>query len=106
VTVAAQSHLRGVIVRALEALEDGDEVFAAAVLRSAASDFKGPEERCFRCPHCGLTFEFHGLLDDHVRLVHYGGYLSAADDLDHGHKDAKFVKLLVNEAPARDEGAR
>jgi hypothetical protein len=56
------------ITAALEALEVGDVDHAEAVLLSALED--GPMERSFRCPDCGLGFEWPGQRDEHVGRVH------------------------------------
>lgn len=63
-------HLRGVLVRIIEALELGaiDEAhsFASAALEEPASI---PTRR-FRCPECGLDFAWPGELDHHLRFSH------------------------------------
>ena len=53
---------RAAIVTALEALEDGDQALAVAILLGALED--GPTERSHRC-ECGAAFEWPGLLDAH-----------------------------------------
>jgi hypothetical protein len=64
-------NLRAAIVRALEAFEDGDELEAAAILRSAISTFDGsPIGPPLACPKCGLDCRWPGLLDHHLRFVH------------------------------------
>ncbi len=54
------------IVVALEALEVDDVAFAVEVLLGALED--GPAERRYPCPECALSFEWPGLLDEHMRV--------------------------------------
>jgi hypothetical protein len=62
------------VVRARDALEDGDLYLAATILadleHDLASDFSSTTEK-FRCPECGSTFRWPGELDDHRRFVHF-----------------------------------
>ncbi len=60
------SHLA--IVSALEALEDGDQALAVAILLGALED--GPSFRPHLC-ECGAAFEWPGLLDDHRRRAEH-----------------------------------
>ena len=55
--------LRATIVSARDALEDGDYVYAAAILDSALED--GPSTRSYQCS-CGNAYEWPGLLDAHL----------------------------------------
>ena len=57
------------IIRALDALEAGDQNEAVAILLGALED--GPTERPCVCPECGLGFEWPGLLDHHQRFSHW-----------------------------------
>ena len=67
-------NFREQLVRAIEAVEDGDLTFARAVLRHAIETFDGtpigPNLRCPGCPECGLGPLWPGELDDHLRFVH------------------------------------
>jgi hypothetical protein len=56
--------LLAAIVRALEALEDGDPMEAAAILRSVLHQEPGP--RPYRCPTCASCFRWPGELDEHL----------------------------------------
>jgi hypothetical protein len=58
---------RAAVVRALEALKDGNADEARAFLESALC--QRPRPRCV-CPECGVGFEWAGLLDPHLRLAH------------------------------------
>ena len=58
---------RAAVVRALEALEDGEAREAEAILRSA---LRRPARRRHRCPVCGVGFPWPGQLNDHVYHVH------------------------------------
>ena len=58
------------IVRAVEALEDGDEVYAYDILRGALDESDRPVELNHRCSVCGISFEFPGQLDHHMYFVH------------------------------------
>lgn len=61
--------LRSAVVRALEALEDGDPSFAEEILLSAVDDgFAHIERAC--CCSCGMAFEWPGLLVEHRRVMH------------------------------------
>lgn len=56
------------LVRALDALEDGDSGFAADLLRSVTSAGPaclGKSDR-IRCDGCGRRFRWPGELDDHI----------------------------------------
>jgi hypothetical protein len=59
-----EATLRSAIVRATEALDDGNPVEARAILRSVLRDRAG--RRRYPCPGCGLAFEWPGLLDEHL----------------------------------------
>jgi hypothetical protein len=65
--------LRESLVRAAEALEDGDVRYAAAILRDALESCGGEpiETRRLLCPRCGLDCRWPGLLDHHLRFVHW-----------------------------------
>jgi hypothetical protein len=60
------------VVRALEALEDGDLQFARALLESLLDE--RPRRPRWYCRHCGLRFVFPGELDEHVRVSHPGHF--------------------------------
>lgn len=62
------SSLRGAIVRALEALEVGNQREATEILLAGLEDVDIP--RRFKCPTCGLRFCWPGELDDHLRVSH------------------------------------
>jgi hypothetical protein len=65
------SRLREAIVKGVEALEDGDEIYAGAILRNAIEEFDGePIYAALLCPQCGLDCRWPGLLDHHLRFVH------------------------------------
>jgi hypothetical protein len=59
------------MIRALDALEVGDQRLACAILLSALGedDCDSGSDRC-RCWVCGQGFEWPGLLDAHVFRVH------------------------------------
>jgi hypothetical protein len=59
---------RAAIVRALEALEVGDQWEACEILLAALEDVVLP--RRFNCRICGLRFTWPGELDDHLRFSH------------------------------------
>ena len=54
--------MRHVIIRALEALEDGDVAFAREMLELVI----GPRQVGCRCDDCGRVFEWPGLLSAHT----------------------------------------
>jgi hypothetical protein len=61
-------NFRQSLTRAIEALEDGDEVYAAAIIRHAIEHFDGsPIGRNRVCIRCGLGPLWPGELDDHMR---------------------------------------
>jgi cellobiose-specific phosphotransferase system component IIA len=57
-------------VAALEALSAGDIEEAAAILEGALED--GPRGRRYRCPLCPADYEFPGLREKHLLVVHGG----------------------------------
>lgn len=57
---------RAAIVRALEAIEDGDVGFAAELLQNALEDPTFPSVERSRCCGCGFTAEWPGLMWQHV----------------------------------------
>lgn len=62
--------LRVAIVRAHEALEDGDDVFARGILL-AALEVGGTESLPeLLCPECRLDCHFHGPMEVHRLNVH------------------------------------
>jgi len=66
------------IVRAREALEDGDVAFAAAILAdleddlapAGSPDFDVPRQS-LGCPECSLRFTWPGELDHHQQFAHF-----------------------------------
>lgn len=67
------SALRAAIVRALECVEDGDEVLAGLILRDAIENFNGsPFGPDIFCRYCGVGPMWPGPADDHARNVHAG----------------------------------
>jgi hypothetical protein len=60
--------VRAHIIRALDALEVGDQREATEILLYALEDIDIP--RPFACQHCGLRFCWPGELDDHLRVSH------------------------------------
>lgn len=58
--------LRAGIVRALEAIEDGDLIEARAILHALDE----PLPRLVRCPFCEMRFQWPGLLDRHLAISH------------------------------------
>jgi hypothetical protein len=64
-------HLRPVkplIVAGLEALAAGDVAEAVAILEGALED--GPRGRGYPCPLCPCGYEFPGLREKHLLVVH------------------------------------
>jgi hypothetical protein len=59
---------RAAIVRALDALEVGNQWEACEILLAALEAVDVP--RRFSCPTCGLRFCWPGELDDHLRVSH------------------------------------
>ena len=64
------------VVRAREAIEDGDVRFAAEILYDLEEDLAGAlfcstAVEQFRCPDCGATFAWPGELADHRDRVHW-----------------------------------
>jgi hypothetical protein len=64
------------IVRAREALEDGDVVFAAAILFDLEEDLAGDvahvyTSKSLASPRCPTSFRWPGELDHHLRFVHF-----------------------------------
>jgi hypothetical protein len=67
------------IVRAREALEDGDVGFAAAILFDLEEDLASEGSRLdsfptsgnFCCPDCGSRFRWPGELDHRQRCAHF-----------------------------------
>ena len=70
-TIVAQGNTvpRSAIVRALEAIEDGDVAFAEQILLSVLDDGPSRLERVC-CDECGQGFEWPGLLGEHCRVMH------------------------------------
>lgn len=60
--------LRAAILRAREALADGDVDLADAILSALEED--GPTERRYLCSVCGTAYEFRGLRDAHLFAAH------------------------------------
>jgi hypothetical protein len=58
---------RGAVVRALEALRDGNPDDAEAFLESA---LEPTPTRLHSCASCGLRFDFPGQLDNHLQVSH------------------------------------
>ena len=66
-------HLRPakpLIVAGLEALAAGDVAEAVAILEGALED--GPRSRRYPCPLCPCDYEFPGLREKHLLVVHGG----------------------------------
>ena len=63
------SSLRAAIIRALDALEVGNEREAEAILLAALEDVDVP--RRYECPKCGLRVCWPGELDEHLRWSHW-----------------------------------
>jgi hypothetical protein len=63
------SNLRGAIIRALDALEIGNQWEATEILLAALEDVDIP--RRYECPKCGLRFCWPGELDEHLRWSHW-----------------------------------
>jgi hypothetical protein len=62
------------IIRAREALEDGDVAYAAAILSDLEDDLAAEEpEQLFRfaCSRCSVRFRWPGELDHHQRFTHF-----------------------------------
>jgi hypothetical protein len=64
------------IVRAREALEDGDVGLVATILLDLEEDLAGGAvspigNRRLACPRCSATFDWPGQLDHHQRFVHF-----------------------------------
>lgn len=59
--------LRGGIVAAIEAFEDGAPEEGLAILRALDEE---PDSRRVSCPHCTLGFRWPGLLDRHLVISH------------------------------------
>lgn len=55
------------VVRAREALEDGDVSLARTSLAALEADLCPSRAAC---PECGLDCRWPGLLDEHLRTVH------------------------------------
>jgi hypothetical protein len=53
---------RAAVVRAVEALEDGEPDYGLKILR----DLLDEHERLLRCPCCGQRFQWPGELDGHL----------------------------------------
>ena len=60
--------MRAAIIRALDALEVGNQSEATEILLAALEDVDIP--RRLACPTCGLRFCWPGELDDHLRVSH------------------------------------
>lgn len=61
------SRLRAALLRAGEALDDGDLVYAREIVRAALED----GERTLCCQECRIPFRFPGELAEHERWVHW-----------------------------------
>jgi hypothetical protein len=63
------------IVRAREALEDGDTGFAYAIVCDLEHDLGGnefsPRGENLACPNCPASFRWPGELDHHQRFAHF-----------------------------------
>ena len=57
------------VIRIREAIEDGDLEYAAGLARDLEHDL-APRRRRHRCPVCALPFEWPGLVQRHVAIVH------------------------------------
>jgi hypothetical protein len=68
---------RAAMIRALEALEAGDQSAAADVLLAALEDV-GSGRRRVSCPICGLAFTWPGERDGHVARSHGFDVVEAA----------------------------
>ena len=66
--------LRATVLRALEALADGDPVLAEEILEGLAHELETEliTSRGTRCGICGLRFDWPGQLAEHLRFVHWG----------------------------------
>jgi hypothetical protein len=68
-------NILGRIVRAREALEDGDIAFAAEILADLEIDLAGGFRSTVpcsnSCPDCGRAFRWPGQLADHRDLAHW-----------------------------------
>jgi hypothetical protein len=62
------SSLRGAVIRALEALEAGNQWEATDILLAALEDVDVP--RRIACPRCDVRFCWPGELDHHLRFSH------------------------------------
>jgi len=59
------------VVRLCEALADDDLAFLRQGLGDLAADLeKAVRQRGCACPECGLSCEWPGLLDEHLRVSH------------------------------------
>jgi hypothetical protein len=69
---ASYGVMRAACTRALEALHDGDEEFAVAILESllAGLDDELGQRRSLRFGSCGLLLRWPGELEEHLRHVH------------------------------------
>ncbi len=61
------TYAHSTFVAVLEALEDGDEAYAKAILRSALAEPEPVSIAGPRCVDCGITFQFPGQAHDHAR---------------------------------------
>lgn len=65
--MSAEQRFRECLIRAGEALDDGDLVYAREIIAAALEDGGAG----FRCPDCGLRFRWPGERDEHERWVHW-----------------------------------
>jgi hypothetical protein len=57
------------IVRALQALHDGELFVATKILEDLERELREPDfRRPHRCPNCGVAFRWVGELDHHLRF--------------------------------------
>jgi len=62
-------HWRAATVAAVDALEDGDNNRALAILLDQL-EADGPTVRPYRCPHCPVAVQWPGQLHHHLLVVH------------------------------------
>jgi hypothetical protein len=95
------------IVRAREALEDGDGDFAAQILADLEYELGGLRNplRSFPCPQCGLGFPWPGDLDTHMRFVHFDEPVGSDDDPGDDDPDAAWVNEILQAGREQDTDA-
>jgi hypothetical protein len=66
------------VIRAQEALADGEHRLARQLLADLAKDLNPRSQH--RCELCGLDFDFPGRLDEHTRIRHPTRWGDEGDD--------------------------